>query len=116
MIKYKVHEVAKDLGLQSKAVTDVVEKYFGSTKKSMTALEEEELNVVFDYFTQQNAMESLDSYFAVRDKAIEEKAQAEETAEKEEEKKPAKAAFFSTETGNRYGNGTEIHRETNADT
>ncbi|MBQ4569417.1 MAG: translation initiation factor IF-2 [Ruminococcus sp.] len=92
MIKYKVHEVAKDLGLQSKAVTDVVEKYFGSTKKSMTALEEEELNVVFDYFTQQNAMESLDSYFAVRDKAIEEKAQAEETAEKEEEKKPAKAA------------------------
>ncbi len=92
MIKYKVHEVAKDLGVQSKAVSDVVEKYCNSTKKSMTALEEEELNVVFDYFTQQNAMESLDAYFAVRDKAIEEKAQAESAPEKKEDKAPAKTA------------------------
>jgi len=81
MIKYKVHEVAKDLGVQSKAVSDVVEKYFGKVKKSMTALEEEELNVVFDYFTQQNAMENLSSYFAVRDAAIEQKAEAAAEAE-----------------------------------
>ncbi len=98
MIKYKVHEVAKDLGLQSKAVTDVVEKYCNSTKKSMTALEEEELNVVFDYFTQQNAMESLDSYFAVRDKAIEEKAQAETAPEKQAEQKPAKTTEKAEKT------------------
>ncbi len=88
MIKYKVHEVAKDLGLQSKAVSDVVEKYCNTVKKSMTALEEEELNVVFDYFTQQNAMENLDSYFAVRDKAIE---------EKEHQVKPAPEAKKETE-------------------
>ena len=95
MIKYKVHEVAKDLGVQSKAVTDVVEKYCNVTKKAMTALEESELNVVFDYFTQQNAMENLSSYFAVRDKAIEENKAAQEApvAQKNEEKKPqAKAA------------------------
>ncbi len=92
MIKYKVHEVAKDLGVQSKAVSDVVEKYCNSTKKSMTALEEEELNVVFDYFTQQNAMEDLNAYFAVRDKAIEEKAQVESVPEKQAEQKPAKEA------------------------
>ncbi|MBE6737476.1 MAG: translation initiation factor IF-2 [Ruminococcaceae bacterium] len=101
MIKYKVHEVAKDLGVQSKAVSDVVEKYCGSVKKSMTALEEEELNVVFDYFTQQNAMENLNSYFAVRDTAIEQKAEKAESAvapkaetSKTEEKKaePAKAS------------------------
>ena len=89
MIKYKVHEVAKDLGLQSKAVSDVVEKYCNTVKKSMTALEEEELNVVFDYFTQKNAMENLNSYFAVRDKAIEEREQEAKPAseEKKEEKK-----------------------------
>ncbi len=92
MIKYKVHEVAKDLGVQSKAVSDVVEKYCNSTKKSMTALEESELNVVFDYFTQQNAVESFNAYFAVRDKVIEEKAQAETASEKQAEQKPAKEA------------------------
>ena len=100
MIKYKVHEVAKDLGVQSKAVTDVLEKYCNSTKKSMTALEEEELNVVFDYFTQQNSMESLAPYFAVRDKAVEEnkaqkaapaekKPQSKEVEKKDSQKKPA---------------------------
>ena len=58
MIKYKVHEVSKDLGVSSKEVIEVVKKYCGKAKKSMTALEEDELNVVFDYFTQKNNMES----------------------------------------------------------
>ncbi len=88
-MKYKVHEIAKDLGVQSKAVSDVVEKYCGSVKKSMTTLEEDELNVVFDYFTQQNSMENLNSYFAVRDKVIDEKTETpvkEDVAPKEETK------------------------------
>ena len=94
-MKYKVHEVAKDLGVSSKAITDIVEKYCGVTKKSMTALEEDELNVVFDYFTQKNAMESLETYFAVRNVAIEEKNQKEDTQDvqtpdKKEEKIPEK--------------------------
>lgn len=95
MIKYKVHEVAKDLGVQSKAVTDVVEKYCGNLKKAMTALDEAELNVVFDYFTQNNAVESFDSYFAVRDTAIAEK---ETKAETEAEKQPEQAEVISEET------------------
>ncbi len=85
MIKYKVHEVAKDFGVSSKSVSEAVEKYCGTVKKSMTALEEQELNVIFDYFTQQNSVESLDAYFAVRDKAIESRV---ESAKVEEEKKP----------------------------
>lgn len=95
MIKYKVHEVAKDLGVQSKAVTDVVEKYCGNLKKAMTALEEAELNVVFDYFTQNNAVESFDSYFAVRDTAIAEK---EAKAEAEEQPEPEQAEVLPEET------------------
>ena len=91
MIKYKVHEVAKDLGVQSKKVSDVVKQYCGTEKKSMTALEEDELNLVFDYFTQQNAVENFNEYFAVRDKAIEEsKAQPEAAAETKEEAAPKK--------------------------
>ncbi len=72
-MKYKVHELAKELGVSSKAVSEVVEKYCKTVRKSMTSLEEEELNVVFDYFTQENAVENLNAYFAVRDKAIAER-------------------------------------------
>ena len=85
MIKYKIHEVSKDLGVSSKEVIEVVKKYCGKAKKSMTALEEDELNVVFDYFTQKNNMESLESYFAVRNNAIENQQTAQ--AEKAEEPK-----------------------------
>lgn len=93
MIKYKVREVAKDLGLQSKEVADVVSKYSGKTKNSMTALEEDELNFVFDYFTQKNSVESLSDYFAVRDRAIEAREQAaqSQTEAKEEVKDEVKA-------------------------
>ena len=96
MIKYKVHEVAKDLGLQSKAVTDVLEKYCNCVKKSMTALEEEELNVVFDYFTQQNAVENFDKYFASRDNAAKEEKVQEKTEAATEKKAEEKSQSKDT--------------------
>lgn len=79
MIKYRVHEVAKDFGKQSKAVVDLLAKYFDEPKKHMTALEENELDVVFDTFTQtEGLVESFDAYFAAAPKAgkKEEKAAA----------------------------------------
>ena len=89
LIKYRVHEVAKDFDVPSKDVVELLKKHFGETKKHMTALTEEELDVVFDYYTQKNALQSFDSYFAVRDKALKERAQAQQKAQKEQaEKKP----------------------------
>lgn len=92
LIKYRVHEVAKDLNVPSKEVISLLKKHFGDTKKHMTALTEEELDVVFDFYTQQNAIENFDSYFAVRDRAIEkhieekeQKKQREQTKEKAKE-------------------------------
>lgn len=67
MIKYRVHDVAKDLGLQNKDVMDILEKYTGDPKKHMTALTEAELNIVFDAVTQQNALPNLDAYYAQRE-------------------------------------------------
>ncbi len=64
LIKYRVHEVAKDLNLPNKDVIDTLQKYTGETKKHMTALTENELDVVLENFTQQNKVENLDSYFA----------------------------------------------------
>ena len=64
MIKYRVHEVAKDLNLPNKDVIDTLQKYTGETKKHMTALTEDELDLVFETFTQKNSANSLDDYFA----------------------------------------------------
>ncbi len=91
MIKYKVKEVATDLDVTSKDVIAVLEKYCNVTKKTMTSLEESELDVIFDYYTQKNAVENLNAYFAVRDKAIE-KAEQEIAQRKEEEKRKREEA------------------------
>ena len=64
MIKYRVHEVAKDLDVPNKDVIDALQKYGNETKKHMTALTEPELDIVFDSFTQKNSVENFDAYFA----------------------------------------------------
>ena len=67
MIKYRVREVAKDLDIPNKDVIDTLAKYFPEPKKYMTALTEEELDVVFEAFTQEHSVKSLDDYFAQRE-------------------------------------------------
>ena len=64
LIKYRVHEVAKDLGVPSKEIIEILKKYLGEEKKHMTALTEKELNIIFEYYTQKNQVENLDEYFA----------------------------------------------------
>ena len=86
MIKYKVKEVASDLSVTTKDVIAVLKDYCGVDKKAMTALTEDELNIIFDFFTQKNALENFNDYFAVRETAIE-KREEEEKKRKEEEKK-----------------------------
>lgn len=46
MIKYRVHDVAKDLDVPNKEVLDILGKYVKEPKKHMTALEENELDIV----------------------------------------------------------------------
>lgn len=87
MIKYRVREVAKDLNIPNKDVLDTLAKYFPEPKKYMTALTEEELDVVFEAFTQQRNMESLDAYFAQREAAA--PAQEAVPAPKAPQKAPA---------------------------
>lgn len=72
MKKYKVHEVAKDLDMPNKFVIDTLQKYCDEPKKHMTALTEDELDLVFETFTQERAAENLDAYFAenVREEVV----------------------------------------------
>ena len=68
MIKYRVHEVARDLNIPNKDVIETLQKYTGETKKHMTALTENELDLVFEAFTQKNSSADLNAYFAEAEK------------------------------------------------
>ena len=61
--KYRVHEVAKDFDIKSNIVIDLLGKYFDGKKKHMTALEPDELDLIFDTFTKENQVEDLNTYF-----------------------------------------------------
>ena len=64
MKKYRVNEVAKDLNVENKDVIEALKPFSDEPKKYMTALTEEDLDVVFDTFTKENSVESFDAYFA----------------------------------------------------
>ncbi len=96
VIKYRLHEVAKDLNLQNKDVADLLSKYSDTPKKHMTALTDEELNIVFDYFTQQNQVENFDAYFKSTVKTT--VPAAEQTETKQEPVKEKEGAPVQKET------------------
>ena len=65
-IKYRLKEVAADFGMTTKDVSAVMEKFFEKPKSNTQVLTDEELNVVFDYITQQNQISSLEVVFAAQ--------------------------------------------------
>jgi len=86
MIKYKVSEVAKDLNVPSKAVIEAIKECCGVTKKSGNVLTDQELNVVFEYFTQKNQVENFDKYYVSRDSEPEKAEKADKPAKAKDEK------------------------------
>ncbi len=103
MIKYRVNELAKDFGKKSKDVIDLLDKLDSEQKKHMTVLTEEELNYVFETFTQETSVKNFNDYFndtmnvrsapaevtPAEEKPVEEKKPVEKPVEKKaEEKKP----------------------------
>ena len=95
MIKYKVKDAAADFGVPNKKITEILKAHCGVDKKTMTTLQESELDVLFDVITKENSVENFDAYFAVRNAKLEQEPapvvpEAKE-APKEEEKPAAKA-------------------------
>ena len=92
--KYRVHEVAKDFGINSKKILEILEGNSPEPRKHMTALEDAELDLIFDTITKENEVESFDEYFAAgeREKAEKQAAaqnEAEEKTEAEDKKEEA---------------------------
>ena len=84
MIKYKVKDAAADLGVSNKEIIEILEKHCGVTKKTMTTLEESELDVIFDVITKKNKVENFDEYFAARNNKLDNESKP------QQEDKPAK--------------------------
>ncbi|MBR7122644.1 MAG: translation initiation factor IF-2 [Oscillospiraceae bacterium] len=89
LVKYRLKEVAADFGVATKEIAQVMEKFFEKPKSNTQVLTEEELNVVFDYMTQTNQIESLEVVFAVQPapKAEPKKEEKKEAPAKQEERK-----------------------------
>ena len=103
LVKYRLKEVAADFGVTTKEIAQIIEKFFEKPKSNTQVLTEEELNVLFDYITQTNQIESLEQVFAVQPapkaeapKAEQPKAEskpaAQTTQQPKAEQKPAKPA------------------------
>ena len=94
--KNKLNEVAKNFNVQNKVIIELLSKYFEGEKKAQTALEDKEMDVIFEVMTRENSVESFDAYFAMQPEKKEKPKKAAPKAEKEakEEKaeKPKKAA------------------------
>ena len=64
LIKYRVHEVAKDFNVNSKVIAEILTKYATKPATHQKVLEDDELSIIFDYMTQHNQVESIESIFA----------------------------------------------------
>ena len=67
-IKYRLKEVAADFGVATKEIGQIMEKFFEKPKSATQVLTDDELNVIFDYITQANQIDSLEVVFAVQPK------------------------------------------------
>ena len=89
-VKYRVHEVAKDFEKSSEEILSILNTYTEGEKKKMSALEESDLDIIFDKLTQDNAVKSFKAYF---DEGAKKKAaKAPEEPKKETKKDDRKAA------------------------
>ena len=97
--KYRVHEVAKDFGLNSKKILGILDTHMPAERTHMAALEDRELDIIFETVTQENSVASFDAYFAAGEskkaeeaevKAEKKEAKAEAPKAEKADKKPAK--------------------------
>jgi translation initiation factor IF-2 len=62
--KYRVHEVAKDLGVGSKVIMDILTQYANPPKNHMQVLDDQELSIIFEYMTQHNQVAAIEEVFS----------------------------------------------------
>ena len=109
MVKYRVHEVAKDFKTTSKVITEILTTYATTPKNHMQVLEEAELDIIFEYFTQNNEIESIEDIYKeypVPEKKTKAPAKEARPAEKQQASQKNQPPAQKKETQ------TPAHRET----
>ena len=86
--KYRVHEVAKDFGVSTKEITEILTKYAETPKNHMQVLEDRELSLIFEYLTQHNPVSSIAVIFAEGAKPEEKKAEPAKPEQKPQQAAP----------------------------
>ena len=87
--KIKLSDAAKDLNIPSQDIIDLFAKKGDNKKKAGSALTEDEMDFVLEYYTKANEVKTLDEYFASKDEPKPEPKKAE--APKAEPRKKAAA-------------------------
>ncbi|MGN0467531.1 MAG: translation initiation factor IF-2 [Acutalibacteraceae bacterium] len=110
--KYKIHELAKDFGLQSKDVTDILGEVAPKERKSSSVLTDHETNLFFEAITQKTAVKNFDSYVAQAKRIMKER-QAEKQKKKADK---AQSAAKKKEEAAKEAEAQEIKEEPKKET
>jgi translation initiation factor IF-2 len=92
MFKYRVHEVAKDFKLPTKKITEILTQYATTPKNHMQVLTIGELDVIFEYLTTNNQIESIEEIYAVESPPATPPRKLKEKEKEKEKEKTAEAA------------------------
>ncbi|MDR0839400.1 MAG: translation initiation factor IF-2 [Oscillospiraceae bacterium] len=65
MFKYRVHEVAKDFNVPTKTIAEILTKYATAPKNHMQVLTVQELDIIFQYLTVNNQIDSIEEIYKV---------------------------------------------------
>ena len=90
MIKYKLSEVAKDFGRPNKEISEILGKYLKAPRSNAQALNEEELDVIFESLTQSNQIDDIKRVFETANLKKAEEKKPEEKKEPEGKKQDRK--------------------------
>ena len=64
LAKYNARDVAKDFGMQAKAIIGILAEHTRETVSPTKVLTDRELVIIFEHLTQHNQVESIESIYA----------------------------------------------------
>ncbi len=89
VIKYKLSDLAKDLGKSNKEMIALLQDITGEVKKHTAPLEEAELNSVLEHYTQSTAVDNLEEYLSSAAPKAKKEEKAVQPPKAKEEAKPS---------------------------
>ncbi len=114
--KYRVQDIAKDIGAERSEVIELLDKAFGGTpKKAQTALTPEEVSYVLDNYSRKHEVKDFKDYFAATANVKTEKPKAPEKKAAAPKKKPAKAEEAPAEAPKAEETKPEVKAEVKAE-